>query len=317
MNGKARLIDAFEQMIAYRKAVGYATATYRSSIPPFINFCVEKYPEAHFITQEMVDEWLAFCSYSDNGRAVFISLLREFTKYLNFLGYEDFIPGDDYTVKRTAFQPYLFTDGELSALFTTIDSYTGFTSGKRFHPEVILPVYSRLLYCCGMRPQEPPSLRMEDVNLETGDIYIRQSKRHKDRHILMSEDMLKLCRHYNLIVGQREWFFQKWDGLPYETSWYNRNWRQLITSSGIPWRGTPRPYDLRHAFASRNIVRWMECGKDVMELLPYLSAYMGHAELTSTLYYIHLLPEKLRKAKGIDWQKLSLIYGKEVLQDED
>ena len=56
---------------------------------------------------------------------------------------------------------------------------------------------------------------------------------------------------------------------------------------------------------------------EVMELLPYLSAYMGHAELTSTLYYIHLLPEKLRKAKGIDWQKFSLIYGKEVPEDEN
>lgn len=54
-----------------------------------------------------------------------------------------------------------------------------------------------------------------------------------------------------------------------------------------------------------------------MELLPYLSAYMGHAELTSTLYYIHLLPEKLRKANGIDWQKFSLIYGKEVPEDEN
>ena len=77
-----------------------------------------------------------FFSYSDNGRAVFFSLLREFTKYLDFLGYEDFIPGDDYTVKRTA-----------------------------FYPEMILPVYSHLLYCCGMRPQETPLLRMEDVNL--------------------------------------------------------------------------------------------------------------------------------------------------------
>ena len=128
---------------------------------------------------------------------------------------------------------------------------------------------------------------------------------------------LALCQKYDSVAGKRQWFFQKWDGTPYETSWYNRNWRQLIVSSGIPWRGTPRPYDLRHAFASRNIIRWMECGKDVMELLPYLSAYMGHAELTSTLYYIHLLPEKLRRAKGIDWEKLSMIYGKEVPEDED
>ena len=54
-----------------------------------------------------------------------------------------------------------------------------------------------------------------------------------------------------------------------------------------------------------------------MELLPYLSAYMGHSELTSTLYYIHLLPEKLRKSKGIDWDKLYSIYAEGVPEDED
>ena len=54
-----------------------------------------------------------------------------------------------------------------------------------------------------------------------------------------------------------------------------------------------------------------------MELLPYLSAYMGHSELTSTLYYAHLLPEKFRRAKGIDWDLLSRVYGKGVPDDED
>ena len=125
----------------------------------------------------------------------------------------------------------------------------------------------------------------------------------------MSEDMRILCRRYDSVAGKRQWFFQKWDGTPYETSWYNQIWRNLIAKSGIPWRGTPRPYDLRHAFASRNIIRWINNGRDVMELLPYLSAYMGHSELTSTLYYVHLLPENLRRSKGVDWDRLSRIYG--------
>ena len=54
-----------------------------------------------------------------------------------------------------------------------------------------------------------------------------------------------------------------------------------------------------------------------MELVPYLSAYMGHSELTSTLYYVHLLSEKLRKSKGIDWDMLARIYGEGVPENED
>lgn len=312
-----RLNNAFEEMMEYRQSVGYATETYRSSVPPFIKFCIKKYPESERLTSEMVDEWLSFYPYTNNSKAAFISLLREYTKYLNFLGYDDFIPDDDYIVKRTAYSPYLFTDEELSGLFNTIDSYTGRTCGKRYLPEVVLPVYSRLLYCCGLRPQEPPAIRTEDIDLNTGDVYIRQSKRHKDRHIIMSEDMRILCNRYDTIVGKRQWFFQKWDGTPYETSWFNCVWRNLTDKSGISWRGVPRPYDLRHAFASRNIIRWMNAGKDVMELLPYLSAYMGHSELTSTLYYIHLLPENLRRSKSINWSLLSRVYGKEVQEFED
>lgn len=44
---------------------------------------------------------------------------------------------------------------------------------------------------------------------------------------------------------------------------------------------------------------------------------MGHSELTSTLYYVHLLPEKLRRSKGVDWDFLSNVYGKGVPDDED
>lgn len=317
MTFEERLRDAFEQMMSYRNAVGYATATYRSAIPPFIDHCARNYADSTVITQEMVDSWLTGYPYSANSRAIFISLLREYTKYLRFLGRNDYIPDEEYSTKRIAFQPYLFTDDELSGLFDTIDSYTGSTCGKRYLPEVVLPVYSRFLYCCGMRPQEPPALLCRDVNLSTGDIYIRQSKRHKDRHIIISEDMLKLCGKYDALAGKRNWFFQKWNGEPYETSWYNQMWRRLLKKSPLVWRGIPRPYDLRHAFASRNIIRWMDAGKDAMELLPYLSAYMGHSELTSTLYYVHMLPEKLRKAAKIDWEKLSTVYGEGAPEDED
>ena len=177
-------------------------------------------------------------------------------------------------MKRVAFHPYLFTDEELKGLFYAIDSYESATNGKRYLSEYVLPVYTRLMYCSGLRPQEPPAIRYEDLDLNTGDLYIRESKRHKDRHIIISDDMLELCRCYDSLSGKREWFFQRYDGQPYTTSWYNQIWRRIIDRSEIQWRGRPRPYDLRHAFASRNIIRWLDEGKDVMELLPHLSAYM-------------------------------------------
>lgn len=40
MNIDEKLNGAFEEMMGYRQSIGYATTTYRSSVPPFISFCV-------------------------------------------------------------------------------------------------------------------------------------------------------------------------------------------------------------------------------------------------------------------------------------
>lgn len=305
----------FESYMTYRESVGFATATYRSSVPPFIHFCAEKYPEGTVITKEMLDAWLEHYGYSQNSRAAFIPLLREFSKYLHFLGRDDFIPDEDYNTRSIAYVPYLFSDAELKSLFDCFDCYVGNGQGKRLQPEVVLPVYSRLLYCCGLRPQEPPALLRSDVNLETGDIYIRQSKKHKDRHIIMSEDMRRLCEEYDrLLPADRSWFLCRNDGNPFTAKWFSAMFRRIWKQTGL--QGNPRPYDLRHAFASRNIIRWLEAGRDAMELLTYLSAYMGHSNLTATLYYIHLLPDNLRQATKVNWDMLSKIYG-EGPEDED
>jgi len=62
-----------------------------------------------------------------------------------------------------------------------------------------------------------------------------------------------------------------------------------------------RPYDLRHRFASTVLLRWMDEGRDLYAMLPYLRAYMGHESFSSTAYYIHLMPENLMKSAGVDW----------------
>lgn len=49
-------------------------------------------------------------------------------------------------------------------------------------------------------------------------------------------------------------------------------------------------------------MKWLDEKEDLYALLPYLSAYMGHAHLEDTAYYIHLLPEKLMRTAAIDWE---------------
>jgi hypothetical protein len=41
--------------------------------------------------------------------------------------------------------------------------------------------------------------------------------------------------------------------------------------------------------------------------LPYLSAYMGHENMSETAHYIHILPENIKKAAGIDWDSFEAL----------
>ena len=47
----------------------------------------------------------------------------------------------------------------------------------------------RLIYTCGLRPQEARKLRCTDINFKTGEIFISQSKKNKDRIIIAASDV--------------------------------------------------------------------------------------------------------------------------------
>ena len=317
MNFWEQISAAYYDMVDLKVSLGYCKNTYHpSQVLPFVEHCTDKFPDAGEITKEMLDSWLVAREFaSDNSRKHVIINIRHFTRYLNAIGYTAFVPTEDYNIKIQRYQPYIFTDFELRYLFDTIDDVK---PCMRSRAELILPVLFRLELCCGMRPNEPLNLRTEDVDLKTGDVFIRKSKRGKDRHIIISEDMRELCTRYDQLVGRREWFFQHWNGGRFSTTWarnrFNRAWIRSGLSGG---KKMPRPYDLRHSFATRTLMRWVDESRDVMALIPFLSTYMGPVSLEETMYYIHLLPERLKASPGIKWDMLREIYRAEGASHEE
>lgn len=167
---------AYHDMVDLKVSLGYSALTYTAAhILPFLEYGTAAFPNAEEITKEMLDSWLTVREFAtDNTRKHVIINLRHFTRYLNAVGYTAFVPTEDYNIKIQRYQPYIFTDLELQCLFDAIDDVK---PCARSHAELILPVLFRLELCCGMRPNEPLSLRTEDVDLRSGDIFIRKSKR--------------------------------------------------------------------------------------------------------------------------------------------
>jgi integrase len=317
MSFRYEMTEAYQEMLKVKASLGYSRKTYESYIMPFINYSSDTFPDADKITKDMLDGWLLSKEFNtDNTRKHAIINIRHFAKFLNATGKQAYIPSSDYNIKVQHYRPYVFTDSELAQLFDSIDSVK---PCSRSHAELILPVLFRMELCCGMRPNEPLNLRAEDIDLESGDIFIRKSKRGKDRHIIMSEDMRELCVRYDRLVGKRIWFFEHWGGGRFSSTWAKNRFQRAWVRSGLPTRGNvPRPYDLRHCFATRTLMRWVDEKRDIMALMPFLSTYMGHTRLEETLYYVHLLPERIKTSPGIDWKMLSEVYRmEESFHEED
>ena len=58
----------------------------------------------------------------------------------------------------------------------------------------------------------------------------------------------------------------------------------------------PRLHDLRHSFAVHRVTAWYRQNKDVQRLLPALSTYLGHVDLSATQRYLTMTPELLEQA---------------------
>lgn len=305
----------YSDMLLLKESLGYSKSTYLPHIKEFIVYCAKNYPESNTITKIMFENWLQKKQFKTNAtHNSAISRIRSFLKYQVALGKESFIPDEQYSVKNIKYIPYIFTDEEMKGLFNSFDALTPhFSSPKR---ELIVPILFRMMYCCGMRPSEPLNILCEDINLKNGDLHIRASKRKKDRHIVMSDEMIALCQKYNSMIGNRKYFFERYDGNKFPTYWMTNQFRICWRNSRLVKRGNPRPYDLRHNFATRTLMRWTDEDRDIMAMLPYLSTYMGHTCYSHTLYYVHLLPEKLRKSVNIDWAKFNGVYP-EVSYEED
>jgi len=111
-----------------------------------------------------------------------------------------------------------------------------------------------------------------------------------------------------ILRKNRKYFFPHPDGTTYTASWVqNQFWKCWENADILQFRGTttPRVYDFRHNYATRILMKWVEEGRDLYTLLPYLSTYMGHSDFSKTAYYIHLLPERLLKTSSIDWARFS------------
>lgn len=309
-NFTSHLGKYLSEFLEYRCSQGYLKNTYISALRSIDKFYAERYPDEVNLTQSAVHEWLKInsgCNVSYMYRKA--SIIRLLGKYMADKNIKSYILPDKFVIDRRKNSVYVFSDEELSRLFHAIDNIQ--IKGNAF-AKYQLPVMFRLIYTCGLRPQEGRNLQWHNVNIDTGEILITNTKRHKERIVVMSDEMLLLYKQYDvrrqIAYPDSTYAFPKPSGEAYTNqclrSYFIRCWKKA--NSNILQKELPhvRIYDLRHRFASATLNRWLDEKRNLCVMLSYLQAYMGHDSLSSTAKYIHLLPENLVKVSGIEWETM-------------
>jgi integrase len=301
----SKFAPAIESMLEYRVALGLSQIAPSRQLGRFDGYVAEHCPDRETLSKDLVFEWLG--SRADAGNVVSgdASAIRQFAEYLTAIGRTAYVlPHGLYPVKSN-FSPYIFTDGELSVLFKAIDALPHMRNSTE---SIVAPVLFRLIYTCGLRPNEGRELLRENVNLDSGEVYVTGTKKKKDRFVVMSSDMLALCRDYSTSkLPESEYLFPRVDGECFTTAQQDKLFKKCWSRAnpGISELPSVRTYDLRHRFASARLNQWLDEGANLNNKLPYLRAYMGHERLSETAYYIHILPENLVKSAGVDWNALN------------
>ncbi len=308
----SNLAPIIKEYLENRRMLGYSDVQ-EKHLQMFDEYMNNHQSELQTITKEAVHKWISYeISRGYGGMYDRVSSVRMLALYM---GNGAYIIPNKAVEKRPECTPYILTDDELSRLFYQADNLGHNTN--RF-VKLMFPTMLRLQYTCGLRPLEIRLIKTKNINFDTGEIIIEKTKGnngHKERVVVMSDDMLKLCLKYNTIRSvlnpQSEYYFVRSDGKPMSQAqlFYTlRNcWRRANAKVQPKILPRLRPYDIRHRFATTVLQQWIDEKRDLNTMLPYLRAYMGHEEFSSTAYYIHLLPENLLQSSGVDWSEIDMV----------
>jgi integrase/recombinase XerD len=142
-----------------------------------------------------------------------------------------------------------------------------------------------IAYGAGLRGCEVVSLRVGDIDSQRMLIRVEMGKGRKDRHAMLSPQLLSLLRAWWRQCRSRGWLFPGQDPLrPITVRQLNRVCHMAADAAGLGSWVTP--HTLRHSFATH----LLESDIDVR----VIQVLLGHAKLDTTARYTHVATNLLR-----------------------
>jgi integrase/recombinase XerD len=282
-----------------RRQLGFALQTHGRQLERFIGFL--EAAGAPRITTELAVAWATLPTGTHpQWWRVRLGIVRGFARYLNTIDPDSEIPPSDLlSAKRPRATPYLYSQGEITALMDAARALTPPLRGRTCETVI------GLMAATGLRTGEAIGLDRADVDLNDGALHVRAGKRSKQREVPLHENTTEALREYSRLRNRyrpkpdTQAFLLSTRGSRVTNAAVNYMFPKLVRDIGLEDDGErrrPRPHDLRHTFAVRTLLDWYRAGVNVDAQLPLLSTYLGHAHPADTYWYLQAAPELLALA---------------------
>jgi len=283
-----------QDFIELKQSIGYKYISEADHLRRFDKFTLEKYSTVDTLTKEIVIDWCTKKSYEKQknlcSRA---SVIRQFAIYLENIEADAYIIPKNYFKSGERYVPHIYTDMELKNFFRETDKCH--YSSECAYRHLIMPIFFRMIYTCGLRVSEARLLTVGDVDLINGILTVNHSKKDNSRLVPMTDEITARCRNYSDEVHskseQEQYYFPIRENRPMTLTNIYHNFRKFLWKAGISHGGRgsgPRIHDFRHSFCVHCLKKWSEQGKNLTVYFPILRIYLGHDSFEETAYYLRL-----------------------------
>ncbi|MDJ0933145.1 site-specific tyrosine recombinase XerD [Breoghania sp.] len=295
----SHLIETFLEMLAVERGAALNTLeSYRRDLDDYSEFLISRGTDAKKALSEDISAYLSDLTgrgFATTTQARRLSALRQFYKFL----YAENMRGDDPTgpiaaPKSRKSLPGTLSEAEVDRLIEAARfnaSISGQSTARELRAHRLYTMLE-LFYATGLRVSELVNLPIGATRSGAKMIIVR-GKGGRERMVPLSERASAAMREYTTLrnaagaYSGSPWLFPSFGKTGHFTRQaFARDLKALAVGIGIQ-ANKVSPHVLRHAFASH----LLQNGAD----LRIVQQLLGHADISTTQIYTHVLDERLRK----------------------
>ena len=285
-----RMSELVGGYVAYKRSLGYKIATESKLLERFASFADAERP-GEPLSSSLALAWIgSFDGPSDWYSARLYETVRTFSRYACVVDAGSTMLPRGRGKCHGMNDPYIYEDHEVVEL---MEALSGIYSPDGLRARSASAMCG-LMRACGLRPSECVRLTTGDYDSSRGVLSVVATKFNRSRLVPLSDSAAdNVESHLSSVPTGHAGapMFPRTGGRPFDLRALEYAWQitrdVLLPAGETEWgRRPPRPYDCRHAFATRTLEGWLASGADVDAMMPYLSAYLGHRKIADTYWYL-------------------------------